>query len=122
MNECTQTNLAGSLRDIEPEPETGGFTKRIVFGPGRFWEDYVMRLFTLAPQGTSPHHSHHWPHYILVQEGAGRAVIDGDTYEIEAGSWAHVPPNVEHHLENGGDGPFSFICIVPRHGEPSLQE
>ena len=47
------SEYSGNIRDL-PVVTGGHFiensTKKIVFGPeGRFWDDYVMRLFTLEP-------------------------------------------------------------------------
>ena len=48
------SEYSGNIRDL-PVVTGGHFiensTKKIVFGPdGRFWNDYVMRLFTLEPE------------------------------------------------------------------------
>ena len=51
------SEYSGNIRDL-PVVTGGHFiensTKKIVFGPdGRFWDDYVMRLFTLEPEAES---------------------------------------------------------------------
>ena len=56
------SEYSGNIRDL-PVVTGGHFiensTKKIVFGPdGRFWNDYVMRLFTLEPEAESSVHSH----------------------------------------------------------------
>jgi quercetin dioxygenase-like cupin family protein len=119
MDENAAGIFAGRLEDLPvlPIDDHGGTEKRIVFGPGRFWEDYVARFFTTHPGSATPFHSHDWPHYILVLEGSARAVIVGKTYELFAGSWAYVPPNTEHVFQNTGEGPLKFICIVPKKGD-----
>ena len=55
------SEYSGNIRDL-PVVTGGHFiensTKKIVFGPdGRFWNDYVMRLFTLEPEAESSVHS-----------------------------------------------------------------
>jgi quercetin dioxygenase-like cupin family protein len=111
--------LAGKLEDLPvlAMGDQGGTEKRIVFGPGRFWDDYVARFFTTHPGSSTPFHEHDWPHYILILEGNARAVIVGNSYELSAGSWAYVPPNTEHVFQNTGEGPLKFICIVPKKGD-----
>ena len=69
------SEYSGNIRDL-PVVTGGHFiensTKKIVFGPdGRFWNDYVMRLFTLEPEAESSVHSHPWPHWFLCIQGAG---------------------------------------------------
>ncbi len=113
---------AGKIADIPaatdvPQPE--GIERRIVFAPGKFWNDYVARHFTVTKGSNTPFHAHSWPHYILVLEGNCDAKIDGTVYSLERGCWAHVPPDVEHNLTNTGEGPLAFICIVPPEGDPA---
>lgn len=69
------SEYSGNIRDL-PVVTGGHFiensTKKIVFGPdGRFWNDYVMRLFTLEPEAESSVHSHPWPHWFLCIQGGG---------------------------------------------------
>ena len=67
------SEYSGNIWDL-PVVTGGHFiensTKKIVFGPdGRFWDDYVMRLFTLEPEAESSVHSHPWPHWFLCIQG-----------------------------------------------------
>lgn len=117
-----EDQFAGRLDDLPPVPAPGhgGTTKRIVFGPGRFWDDHVVRFFTTAPGQKSPAHTHDWPHYLLFLEGQARGLILGKVYEFTSGSWAYIPSNTEHFLENTGTGDLKFICIVPKKGDQSV--
>jgi quercetin dioxygenase-like cupin family protein len=110
---------AGRLEDLPviPTEDHGGAEKRIVFGPGRFWEDYVARLFTIRQGATTPFHAHDWPHYVLILEGTAKGMIMGQAIDLSAGSWAFVPPNTDHFFENAGSGDLKFICIVPKKGD-----
>ncbi len=115
---------SGKLEDLKPidiSDMAEGASKRIVFGPKRFWEGYVMRYFTLPPKRQIAMHSHPWPHYILVIDGYGRAHIGESVYLFEKGCWAHVPGGMEHMFENAGGGDLRFICIVPREGDPHAE-
>lgn len=114
--------LAGKIADIpvaEDASHAAGIEKRIVFAPGRFWNDYVARHFTVKGKTTTPFHAHDWPHYVLILSGRCNATIDGTVYPLEKGCWAHVPSNVEHFFENTGDEPLEFVCIVPPKGDPA---
>lgn len=119
MAEEMEKAFSGRLEDLPviPTDDHGGTEKRVVFGPGQFWEDYVVRFFSTPRGGTSPFHSHDWPHYVLVLEGKAKARIMGQDHELSSGSWAFVPPNTEHVFENTGEGPLKFICIVPKEGD-----
>jgi len=96
--------------------------KRIIFGPGQFWDDYVMRHFTLPPGEKIPPHRHAWDHFVLSLEGHGRVVVQGEPIDLAAGRWGHVPPDVEHVFENPGNEDFVFVCIVPAHGDPHAKK
>ena len=84
-------------------------SKRVVFGPGRFLDDQVVRYFTSAPGVKTPFHSHDWPHHVFIMDGEAMAKIAGETYSLPAGSWAYVPPNAEHFFENVGDRDLKFL-------------
>jgi len=119
MSNGKEVKYAGRIEDLPliPTPDHKGTTKRVIFGPGQFWEDHVARFFTVDPGNRSPFHAHDWPHYVLIVEGVGEAHILGDTYPLEPGYWAFVPSNTEHFFENKGEGPLKFVCIVPRKGD-----
>lgn len=114
------TRFGGSLKELEAfeDPSLPGVKKRIVFGPGRFWEEYVVRHFTIEPGAETPFHSHKWPHYIIILEGCAEGFLMGERHRLPAGSWAYAPSATEHVFRNTGNSNLSFLCIVPRHGDP----
>lgn len=112
---------AGLLKDLPVKAAravNSGAEKRIVFGPGRFFDDYVVRSFTLPSGEAVPTNSHDWPHYIITLCGHGEAVIGGQTCDLPAQSWAHVPEGVSHSYRNRGAESWTFLCIVPWRGDP----
>lgn len=95
-----------------------GVKKQVVLGPEDGSEEIVLRYFRLAPGGASPYHTHDWPHLVKVEAGTGVTVdVDGNETPIKAGDFIFVPEDEKHQFRNTGDGPFEFICIVPRRGE-----
>ncbi|MDR0616140.1 MAG: cupin domain-containing protein [Synergistaceae bacterium] len=97
-------------------------TKRNIFGPGSFWDDYVMRHF-IVPEGSEvPMHAHEWDHLTLSLGGHGEVEVDGEHYDLENGNWARVPGGTEHSFRNIGHGDFTFICIVPVRGDPHAKK
>jgi len=91
--------------------------KQVLVGPAQGWQGWVMRLFTIAGVGYSPRHAHPWPHINYVVSGKGTLSLDGQDYELQAGSVAYVPDNIEHQFKNTGADDLSFICIVPEEGD-----
>ena len=92
--------------------------KRVVFGPGRFWEDYVMRCFTLNPGAASATHAHPWPHYAVCIGGVGKFKVGEEAAELVNGVWVYVPGGVPHNFRNtGADNQMVLLCIVPKEGD-----
>ena len=92
--------------------------KQVVIGPDDGSDEIVLRYFTLAPGGSSPHHAHDWPHLVKIEAGTGIAIdAAGNERPVQAGDYVYVNANDVHQFRNSGTEPFSFICIVPRRGE-----
>jgi quercetin dioxygenase-like cupin family protein len=115
-----ETMIIKKLSDV-PYADLQGYEnvkKQVVIGPEDGSEEIVMRYFTLAPGGSSPHHTHDWPHLVRIETGTG-VVIDpsGNERPVAAGDYVYVNDNETHQFRNTGAEPFAFICIVPRRGE-----
>ena len=46
-----------------------------------------------------------------VLEGRGKAVVDGEEVELEAGDWLRIAPAGKRQFFAAEDSPISFICI-----------
>ncbi|MCB1183135.1 cupin domain-containing protein [bacterium] len=92
-----------------------GITKQLVLGSGDGVPNFSFRVFTLAPGGHSPHHSHDVEHLNFVLSGQG-ALMDGEgrANPLGQGDFAFVAPGDVHQFRNTGDEPFVFICAVPK--------
>jgi len=92
--------------------------KQIVIGPEDGSEEIVMRYFSLEPGGSSPHHTHDFPHLVKVEAGNG-VVSDeaGNEHELKAGDFVYVNGSELHQFRNAGSASFEFVCIVPKRGE-----
>ena len=67
------------LQDV-PFADLHGYDKvekQIVIGPDDGSDEIVMRYFTLAQDGSSPYHSHDWPHLVRIEQGEG-ILVDKD--------------------------------------------
>ena len=95
-----------------------GVTKKIVLGPTDGSNEIVLRYFSLQPGGTTPHHSHDFPHLVKIEKGDG-TVIDaaGNERQLNASDFIYIKENEKHNFKNTGPKPFDFICIVPKRGE-----
>jgi len=108
------------LRDV-PFTSVPGYDqvkKQIVIGPDDGSQEIVMRYFSLEPGGTSPHHSHDFPHLVKIETGYGIAIdTTGNEHQVQTGDYVYINDNETHQFRNTGSKPFHFICIVPQRGE-----
>jgi quercetin dioxygenase-like cupin family protein len=115
----------GKISDLEKLDASSlapSVTKRNIFGPDAFWEDYVMRHFILPENSEINPHSHDWDHLVLSLAGHGEVEVEGERYDLDLGNWARVPAGKTHSFRNIGAGDFAFICIVPTHGDPHAKK
>jgi quercetin dioxygenase-like cupin family protein len=98
-------------------PEIKNVLKRVLISPKEGWEGYVMRIFEVGEGGYTPKHSHPWPHINYITQGRGILHLEGQDYDLEAGSFAYVPEGKIHQFRNKGTVPFGLICIVPEEGD-----
>lgn len=108
------------LQDV-PFSELHGYEKvgkQIVIGPDDGSNEIILSYFSLGPDGTSPHHSHDFPHLVKIEAGNGMLTDEnGLEHQLKKGDYVFISDNEPHHFENTGTEPFDFICIVPRRGE-----
>lgn len=108
------------LADVPSSDMTGhgDIAKQIVIGPADGSKEIVMRYFNVAPNGSSPHHHHDFPHLVKVEAGTG-IVIDpgGKEHPLGPGDYVYIPDNQPHCFKNTGQAPLEFICVVPGRGE-----
>ena len=93
-------------------------SKKIVIGPDDGSNEIVLRYFSLGSTGTTPHHSHDFPHLVKIE--AGNGVVTGESgleQQLQKGDYVFISDNEVHHFTNTGIEPFEFVCIVPRRGE-----
>ena len=113
--------FVGKIRDLPNAP--GCFiknaTKKIVFGPNHFSDEFVMRCWTLEPEaGEKDQHKHGWPHWCVLLEGEGYFVIDGEEHHMEHGTWIYIPGKVPHRVYNSSKTEkLELLCIVPPKGD-----
>ncbi len=93
--------------------EAKGVTARVLIGKKTGAENFIMRLFEIAPGGYTPKHAHPWEHEIFVHAGEGAVLKDGEWINIHPGMAVFIPPNEEHQLKNKGNEQFVVVCLIP---------
>ena len=94
--------------DAEGNPAEGTSIQVLVEGP-----NFVMRLFTIAPGGHTPLHSHPWEHEVFVVSGSGATEGEIEA-EFSAGDALLVPAGEVHSFRNSGAEALGIICVVPK--------
>lgn len=90
-----------------------GVTGRVVIGKADQANNFCMRVFTVAPGGFTPKHSHEWEHEIFVHSGAGKVFRNGEYQAVKSGTVLFIPGNEEHQFKNESEEDFVFVCLIP---------
>jgi mannose-6-phosphate isomerase-like protein (cupin superfamily) len=79
----------------------------------------VTQFVGWIPPGRAPAHHHTYEEVVYVLEGEGLLHLDEGTRPISAGSCMHLPPPVEHCLENTGTAPLRVLGVFHPAGSPA---
>jgi mannose-6-phosphate isomerase-like protein (cupin superfamily) len=79
----------------------------------------ITQFVGTIPPGRAPNHSHVYDEVIYVLEGTGTLHVEGRTFPIEPGTCMHLPPLLEHALENDGDNPMYVLGVFHPSGDPA---
>ncbi|MDP8911785.1 MAG: cupin domain-containing protein [Actinomycetota bacterium] len=79
----------------------------------------VTQFVGVIPPGRAPMHSHTYDEVVYVVDGEGVLHLNGDETRIGAGSCIHLPPLVEHCLENTGEQPMRVLGVFHPSGDPA---
>ncbi len=79
----------------------------------------VTQFIGMIPPGRTPNHSHVYDEVIYVLDGRGSVHVEGRTLPIEPGTCLHLPPLLEHALENEGDTPMRVLGVFHPSGDPA---
>lgn len=76
-------------------------------------QNMIMRLFSIAPGGHTPYHTHDFEHLVRVVSGKGTTIdAAGVSYELSLGQSVYVQPNEKHQFANPYAEPFEFTCTI----------
>jgi mannose-6-phosphate isomerase-like protein (cupin superfamily) len=79
----------------------------------------LTQFFGIIAPGRAPEHSHVYDEVIYVLEGEGMLHIDGSDEPVAVGTCIHLPPLLEHSLENSGDSPMRIVAVFHPAGDPA---
>jgi len=105
IDDVTKTSIEDNM--------TKGVTRQILLGIEEGSTNIIMRLFTVAPRGHSPLHTHDYEHLVKVEKGRGIVIHESEEKEIMTGDVVYVKPNEKHQFRNPFDEELQFICVIP---------
>ena len=74
---------------------------------------YSLAQARLGPREASrPHSLRTSSEVYFILEGRGRMQIDGESSEAGPGQAIYIEPGSIQFIENTGDGPLVFLCLV----------
>ncbi|WP_036477963.1 cupin domain-containing protein [Myxosarcina sp. GI1] len=73
---------------------------------------YSLAWASVPVGQTSLPHSLEFSEVYYLIGGRGKMFIDDETREVEAGDAIYIPPNAKQYIQNLGEEPLVFICIV----------
>ena len=81
----------------------------------------VTQFVGVIPPGRAPMHSHSYDEIVYVIDGEGTLHLGGRETPIGPGSAMHLPPLVEHCLENTGKGSMRVLGVFHPSGDPATR-
>lgn len=79
----------------------------------------VTQFVGVIPPGRAPMHSHSYDEIVYVLDGEGTLHLGGRETPLRPGSAMHLPPLVEHCLENTGKGSMRVLGVFHPSGDPA---
>ena len=92
-----------------------GVLKQVPLGVADGAPNFSFRVFTVAPGGNTPYHSHDSEHLNYILQGEGVLVDEaGQEHQVRAGDFSMVTPHEKHQYRNvSATEELKFICAVP---------
>jgi|TARA_B100001971_G_C18053986_1_gene464331 quercetin dioxygenase-like cupin family protein len=108
--------------EVKPKEEVPGAAMREVITGDDGARNFSMRVFEVAPGGSTPFHSHPWEHEVFILSGQGTVKGGSRESQLTGGSVVFIPAD-EHHcfMNNSQSEPLHFVCLIPIQGACSLQ-
>lgn len=90
-----------------------GVVSRMLLGGGDVAGSALMVTWVeIAPGAAQGAHSHAPEQTYTFISGRGVMHVAGETREVAAGDFVHVPSNAMHHAVNTGDAPLVYVSAT----------
>jgi mannose-6-phosphate isomerase-like protein (cupin superfamily) len=99
---------------------TGDREFRVLFGPGHGCS-VATQFVGEIPPGRAPDHSHPYDEVVLILAGDGVAHIGGSQHALTPGTCLHLPPGLQHCLENTGPALLRVLGVFHPADSPAAK-
>lgn len=106
--------------DIVREPGAKQATIKRLIDTTDGADRFVLSLFKLEPNGSTPPHYHEWEHEIFILQGTMQLVLpqENRSVNLEAGDVIFIPRNEPHGFLTGADETCQFLVVAPTERPP----
>ena len=106
--------------DIVREPGAKQATIKRLIDTTDGADRFVLSLFELSPNGSTPPHYHEWEHEIFILQGTMQLVLPHEkrTVNLQAGDVIFIPRNEPHGFTTGPDETCQFLVVAPTERPP----
>lgn len=106
--------------DVVREPGAKQTTIRRLIDTTDGADRFVLSLFELSPNGSSPAHHHDWEHEIYILDGTLNVSLphEGRTVALQRGDALFIPRNEPHGFTTGPDETCRFLVVAPTERPP----
>jgi quercetin dioxygenase-like cupin family protein len=81
---------------------------------------FVLSLFELKPNGSTPPHYHEWEHEIFIVDGTMQLELPAEkrVVELQAGDVVFIPRNEPHGFTTNANQTCHFLVVAPTERPP----
>lgn len=81
-------------------------------GGDEYMHHFALRYFTFNPRGYLAPHRHPWEQEIIITNGRGQVIVDGEEHDANPGDVFYFASDELHGFRNASDSDFEFYCII----------
>lgn len=108
------------VADVVREPGAKQATIKRLIDTTDGADRFVLSLFELKPNGSTPPHYHEWEHEIFILQGTMQLVLPHEerTVTLQANDIVFIPRNEPHGFVTGENETCQFLVVAPTERPP----
>jgi quercetin dioxygenase-like cupin family protein len=106
--------------DIVREPGAKQATIRRLIDTTDGADRFVLSLFELTPNGSTPPHYHEWEHEVFILQGTLQLVLPAENriVTLQPGDVVFIPRGEPHGFTTGPEDTCQFLVVAPTERPP----